>query len=300
MAAHGARFHVVVAQPTQHSTTGGTPPLVVLLHDVLQDWWSWRHQLPALAAAGYRAAALDLRGAGASDRPPRGYDTPTLSADVGGVVRALGAGEAVVVGLGTGGALAWSMPALQPRTTRAVGALSAAPPLQRTAGALAPARLVARWHEAAWQLPVLPERRLQRGRLVAELRGRGAGPGWPSPEEAEHYAQALREPAAAHSALEHVRWLVRSRARRDGRRFRAAVDAPVHVPVLHVAGAEDRLLPPAAARARGRHVPTTYRFEVVPGAGHHLPEETPDAVSSLLLDWLAGLLPGPSTRRTAR
>ena len=82
VAANGGRFHVAEA---------GSGPLVLLLHGFPEFWWAWRHQLPVLAAAGYHAVAMDLRGYGASDKPPRGYDTPTLTADVAGVVRALGA-----------------------------------------------------------------------------------------------------------------------------------------------------------------------------------------------------------------
>src|SRR5258705_12123731 len=96
------RLHVVEA-----GKKGG--PLVVLLHGFPEFWWAWRHQLPALAGAGYRAVAMDLRGYGASDKPPRGYDTGTLSADVAGVVRALGQNRAVIVGHDWGGWLAWSM-----------------------------------------------------------------------------------------------------------------------------------------------------------------------------------------------
>ncbi|MGH8894731.1 MAG: alpha/beta fold hydrolase, partial [Actinomycetes bacterium] len=70
VAANGARFHVAVS---------GDGPLVLLLHGFPQFWWAWRHQLPELAAAGYRAAAMDLRGFGASDKPPRGYDPRTLA-----------------------------------------------------------------------------------------------------------------------------------------------------------------------------------------------------------------------------
>ena len=94
VAANGARFHVAVA---------GEGPLVLLLHGFPTFWWTWRHQLPALAAAGHRVAAMDLRGFGASDKPPRGYDPRTLAEDVSGVIRSLGDRDAVVVGQGLGG-----------------------------------------------------------------------------------------------------------------------------------------------------------------------------------------------------
>ena len=78
VAANGARFHVASA---------GEGPLVLFLHAFPQFWWTWRRQLTALAEAGYRAVAMDLRGYGASDKPPTGYDAPTLTADVAGVIR---------------------------------------------------------------------------------------------------------------------------------------------------------------------------------------------------------------------
>ena len=65
VAANGARFHIAEM---------GDGPLVLLLHGFPQFWWTWRHQLTALADAGFRAVAMDLRGVGGSDRTPRGYD----------------------------------------------------------------------------------------------------------------------------------------------------------------------------------------------------------------------------------
>ena len=81
VAANGARFHVAEQ---------GEGPVVLLLHGFPQFWWAWRHQMQALADAGYRACAMDLRGYGASDKPPRGYDTRTSATDVASVLRSLG------------------------------------------------------------------------------------------------------------------------------------------------------------------------------------------------------------------
>ena len=115
VAANGARFHVTVAGPDERDT-----PLVVLLHDVLQYWWAWRHQLTALAAAGYRVAAMDLRGTGGSDKPPRGYDTPTMATDVTRVTRSLGAERCVLVGSGAGAHIAFAAAAMHPELVRGV------------------------------------------------------------------------------------------------------------------------------------------------------------------------------------
>ncbi|MCU1432395.1 MAG: alpha/beta hydrolase fold protein [Actinotalea sp.] len=289
VAANGARFHVAVQEPD--ADAGEPAPLVVLLHGFPQMWWAWRHQMPALAAAGYRVAALDLRGAGASDKPPHGYDMPTLARDVAGVIRSLGAQEAVVVGHGVGGAVAWSMPALQPTVTRAVAALSAPHPARMHTAAVARPLLLRTTARrlAFFQLPYFPERRMTRGDLAVRLLSEWGSPGWLPPDVAQAYRAAAQIPFAAHSAMESLRWLVRSTPRVDGQRYLAAIRTPVAVPVLQMHGTGDRCIPLRVAR-EDNGLP--YRFERVARAGHFLPEEAPDRVTELLLDWL-GTLPAP-------
>lgn len=280
VAANGARFHVAES---------GTGPLVVLLHGFPEFWWAWRHQLPALAGGGFRTVAMDLRGYGASDKPPRGYDTLTLAADVAGVVRALGERRAVVVGHDWGAWVAWSLPSVAPRVTRAVAAFSMAHPLQmRTAftrngqrGALGPL--------LAFQAPVAPEHWLQHGGVEHLLRSWSA-PGFPDEATLYRYQRAMQVPFVAHTSMEYYRWAVRSLWRRDGRRFAATVHEPVTVPVLQMHGTDDPWVSPRTASGSVRWVRGRLRYELVPEAGHFLPEEAPDKVTSTLLDWL-GTLP---------
>lgn len=285
--ANAARFHVA-----EVDGTGGTGPLVVLLHGFPQMWWAWRGPLTVLGEAGYRAVAMDLRGTGASDKPPSGYDMPTLTRDVAGVIRSLGAQDAVVVGHGVGGIVAWSMAALQPSVTRAVAAFGALHPLHLHTSAVMRAMLsrTSGRRLAFAQLPYFPERRMVRGDLVARVLADWGAPGWPDPTSdadlVATYRDAAGVPFAAHSAMEVLRWLVRSTPRVDGRRYLAAMRAPVRVPVLQVHGDADRALPVDAA-SWGNGCP--YRFETIAGAGHFLPEEAPDECAALLLDWLGGL-----------
>jgi len=287
VAANGSRFHVAEA---------GEGPLVVLLHGFPQFWWAWRHQIPVLADAGYRVVAMDLRGYGASDKPPRGYDTLTTAADVAGVVRSLGEPDAVVVGHDWGGWVAWSMPGLAPRVTRAVAAVSAAHPLLlRGVFGRAVARGRTARHAAStvlsFQVPALPERSLRDGDGVQTVLEEYGGPGYPDAATLERYERAMQVPFVAHTSLEYVRWAVRSRYRRDGRRFAAGVGQPVTVPVLSLHGAEDPFVPVEAAERSRRWAHGPWLQEVVPGAGHFLPEEAPDDVSRGLLAWLK-TLPG--------
>ena len=109
-----------------HVAEQGEGPLVILCHGFPECWYSWRHQLPALAKAGFRAVAPDLRGYGRSDRP-EGVEPYTILDDIGdivGLVDALGARQAVIAGHDIGAAIAWQTALLRPDRFRAVIALS--------------------------------------------------------------------------------------------------------------------------------------------------------------------------------
>src|SRR5215203_193652 len=121
VAANGARFHIAEM---------GEGPLVLLLHGFPEFWWAWRHQLPALAEAGYWAVAMDLRGFGGSDHTPRGYDLPSVSADVMSVIASLGSRDAVVVGHDWGGLVAWTLAAYEPKAVRRLAVVGAPHPLR--------------------------------------------------------------------------------------------------------------------------------------------------------------------------
>ena len=105
--ANGIRLHVVEA---------GAGPLVILLHGFPEFSYSWRRQLPALAEAGFRAVAPDLRGYNESERPPRvrDYRLRHLVDDVAGLIAAYGAKQAAIVGHDWGGVIAWKFAMLRP------------------------------------------------------------------------------------------------------------------------------------------------------------------------------------------
>jgi pimeloyl-ACP methyl ester carboxylesterase len=289
VAANGAQFHVAEA---------GTGPLVLLLHGFPEFWWTWRHQLPVLAAAGYRAVAMDLRGYGGSDKTPRGYDPYTLAADITGVVRALGRRSAVIVGHGWGGFFAWSTSVLRPGHVDAIGVVSMAHPLQMRRAMRSGPQRAAAGHALRMQLPWRPERDLiaDDGAEVDHiLRAWSApGTGFPDAQASRRYRDALAIWPAPHCSLEYHRWAFRSMFRLDGRRFAVRMAQPVAVPVLQLHGLADPAVLPEVARRSRSHVTGPYRWEGLAGAGHFPQEERPDQVSVILLDWLGTLRSEPA------
>jgi len=285
LAANGIRFHVATG-------LGFVPTraLVVLLHGFGEFWWAWRHQIPALDAAGYSVAALDLRGYGASDKTPRGYDPRTAASDIAGVVRSLGYTDAVLVGHDWGGMAAWATVAYAPEQVRALASVAAPHPLAFP------------WRPglttlAFFQLPLLPERRIMAddGLYIEELlRSRAGRADFLAPAEARRYRDALMLWPSPHCALEYQRMFVRSRLRSSGRDFRRALRRPAPVPLLSIHGQVDRLIPRSSMTAASAYVTGPHELVSLPGVGHLPHEEDPAAVSAALLHWLEALGPQPA------
>ncbi|MGH3493963.1 MAG: alpha/beta fold hydrolase [Sciscionella sp.] len=287
VSANGARFHLA------ETSADARRPLVLLLHGFPEFWWAWRDQLPALANSGYRAVAMDLRGYGASDKTPRGYDPVTLAADVAAVVQSLGSRRATLVGHGWGGYVAWTAATAHPELVSRLCAVAAPHPaaMLGSPGGMYSGRLLG--HLLAMQVPWFPERAIMRGRYVGEHLRSWAGPesGFPTPEVAERYHQALSLWPSPHCALEYHRWLVRSRLRRDGRAFNALMSRRVALPVLHIAGAEDRAVPARAVAACRSHVSGELHTVSLPKVGHFPHEEDPGRFNRELIGWLSAGAP---------
>lgn len=283
VAANGARFHVVDA---------GDGPTVLLLHGFPTFWWTWRHQLPALADAGYRVVAMDLRGYGGSDHPPDGYDPRTLSADVAGVVRCLGVSEAVVVGHGWGGMVAWAMAVLEPEVVRALVPVSMPHPRQLRRSILRDSRQRAALRYAVgFQWPFWPERSLtaRDGQRVTDLMAAWSDDdSWLDDETAIVFRAAFCRWPTAHTAVEYHRWGARSSIRPDGLTFMSLMEAPVQRPVLQLHGSADPMLLPGSVDGSEAYVRAPYE-RVDLDAGHFPHEETPASFTTTLVDWLTRL-----------
>jgi pimeloyl-ACP methyl ester carboxylesterase len=278
IAARGARFHIAEA---------GDGPLVLLLHGFPQFWWTWRHQIPVLADAGYRAVAMDLRGFGGSDHTPRGYDLPSVAGDVAAVIASLGARDAIVIGHDWGGLVGWTLASYEPKAVRRLAAVSAPHPLRLRSSLLRRPDLTRQlW---AMQAPWLPERTwsgASSSRVDAMLH-EWAAPGWPDLPTSLTYRRAFALGNTAYCAAEYHRWFVRSMIRPDGARFRRRLQNAVSAPVLQVHGTADGCFPSSFAQGSSRYVEAPYRWRLLDGVGHFPHEEDPEQFNGELLNWLA-------------
>lgn len=295
--ANGIRFQCVEALGDPADDTPPTAkPLVLLLHGFGSFWFSWRHQLRALSTA--RVVAVDLRGYGGSDKPPRGYDGWTLAGDTAGLVRALGHRSATLVGHADGGLVCWATAMLHPRAVRAIALVSSPHP-----AALRSSVLTDREQRAAllptllrYQVPRWPEHTLTRhnaAELETLIRSRSCATWQSSADFADaiaHLRRAIQIPSAAHCALEYQRWAVRSQFRSEGRRFLTLMDHRLRVPVLHLRGDADPYVLADPVRGSRRYAPAG-QFAEIHGAGHYAHEEAPAEFNDHLHRFIAALPP---------
>ena len=259
---------------TPSAAGGGGGQVAVLLHGFPEDRHSWDGVAPALAAAGYRVLAPDQRGYSPGARPAArsAYTLSQLAGDVLALADAAGAERFHLVGHDWGGALAWYVADHYPGRLISLASLSVPHP-QAFSRALASSNQAARsWYVAAFQLPALPELALSRRggeAMRAALLRTGLDPG-----SAARYAARAADPAALRGPLNWYRAIPLGLRERTGR---------IEVPTLFMWSDGDRFVSRAAAELCGRYVSGPYRFEVLEGASHWLPEEVPERVAALLV-----------------
>jgi pimeloyl-ACP methyl ester carboxylesterase len=278
VSANGARFHAVVE---------GTGPAVLLLHGFPMFWWTWRDQIRELSQSGFTAIAMDLRGTGGSDKPPRGYDPLTMAQDAAGVLRSLGHNSATVVGTGFGGLLAWTLAAVNPDLINRVGIISSLHPHDLRRALRSPAYLRTHKHLLRYQIPMAPERSLVSADAaeVSRILNDWSGPGgWSDDAAADHFRQAMLQSPTAFCWMETFRWLIRSLPRSDGRRWMRRTATPIRQPALLIDGAEDPLA--TAGHPQQQWLAGPVRRLRLDGVGHFAQEEAAEHVSRELLQFL--------------
>jgi pimeloyl-ACP methyl ester carboxylesterase len=271
----GSRLHYVEA---------GDGPLVVLLHGFPDFWFSWRFQIPALAAAGFRVVAPDMRGYNLSSRPRSvgEYDIDLLAADIRDLIRERGAERAFLAGHDWGAAVAWATAAQHPDAVERLAILNVPHPRRMLQGLRRPGQLRKSWYIFFFQLPWLPERLLQarhwRGFRIAFERD--ARPGAFSREDIERYVEAWSQSGAVTAMLNYYRARFRQSPRRAVGRLR-----PIPAPTLVIWGERDRYLGVELAEPDRADVPNLERVVKLPAASHWVHHDEPERVTELLIEF---------------
>jgi pimeloyl-ACP methyl ester carboxylesterase len=316
--ANGIRLHCVEA---------GTGPLVVLCHGFPESWYSWRHQLPALAAAGFHAVAPDMRGYGSTDQPAEidRYTLLHLVGDIVGLLDALGAKTAVIAGHDWGAPVAWHAALLRPDRFRAVIGLSVP---YRPRGAARPTTVMpqsedALFYQLYFQTPGVAEAEFERDPRVTirtvlhaasgdAVRGAwaasGAGaigmvsrrdgmlagmerpgslPAWLRSGDLDFYAGEFAR-TGFRGGLNWYRNIDR-----NWELLAPYAGAHVSVPALYIAGERDVVLAfPGMDRllaSLSSVVPQLRRTMILPGCGHWTQQERAAEVNAAMIEFLRSL-----------
>jgi len=248
---------------------------VLLLHGFPQSKESWHEVQALLADRGLRAVAFDQRGYVPGDRPARPeLRVDALAANALRVADSLGFDTVDVVGHDWGGMVAWYLAANHPDRLR-TATVVATPHPRAFASALAGTQALRSLYAAGFQIPVLPELMLRAGRgapLRAMLRASGL-----SRDHADAYADAMLADGVLSGALGWYRANGPAVLRKIG---------PSVVPTLYVWPSADAALGRRAAEGTAGQVEAPYRFEVLAGASHWVPEQHPAALAALVAEHL--------------
>ena len=307
-----------------HLAEQGEGPLVVLCHGWPESWYSWRHQLGALAAAGFKAVAPDMRGYGQTEAPAaiESYTVFHLVGDMVGLLDALNADSAIIAGHDWGAPVAWHAAQLRPDRFRAVIALSV--PF-RPRGSTRPTAVMSRsddaiFYQLYFQDPGVAEAEFERDPyltmravlyggsgdasrqrtpgapvgMVPRTRGflRGLAsppplPPWLSEDDAKFYAAEFKR-TGFRGGLNWYRNIDR-----NWELLAPFAGLAVTVPALYMVGDRDlvmhfhgmdRLLP-----ALAKFVPRLRETIILPGCGHWTQQERPAEVNAAMIDFLRGL-----------
>ncbi len=259
--------------------------LVLLLHGFPQTSYSWRHQLNALAGAGYRAVAPDLRGYSPGARPAEvdEYAMPKLVGDVIGLADALGRDSFHLVGHDWGGAIAWITATGFPQRVRTLTVLST-PHFAAFGAALADPESEQSKRSSYFErfgAEGAEEEFLADDSAMLRFLLRDSGL---EDADLQVYLDALSTREAMRAALNYYTALNRSRLLSGP--GTAGSPPPIQVPTLYVWSTGDPAFSRAAAEASAAHVAGPYRFEILEGVSHWVPEQAAERVNQLLLEHL--------------
>jgi pimeloyl-ACP methyl ester carboxylesterase len=254
-------------------------PVVVLLHGFPQFNTSWNAVIDRLTARGYRCLAPNQRGYSPGARPTRrrDYRIREIVEDIRALIDASGARRVHLVGHDWGAAAAWAAAAELSDRLATLTALSVPHPAAFLKAVVTSRQGLASWYMYSFQLPWLPELamlgRSKTGATLSKFLQRAGQ----TPEAADRDAQAMAAAGVLTAALNWYRAIPLTDPRR--------VSGKISVPTLFVWSDQDIAVTEKPARDTARYLSGEYRFEILHGVSHWIPDECPDTAADLLLEW---------------
>jgi pimeloyl-ACP methyl ester carboxylesterase len=276
--AAGLRMHVVEAGPPD-----GDPILV--LHGWPQHWYQWRHQIPALAGAGYRVIVPDLRGFGQTEAPPKSYDKENMATDVLNLMDAMGLDRVKLLAHDWGGWIAFILCVRAPERFSRYVALNI-PHLWGKTSLRTVLSIWRFWYQAVIASPL--GRWLLRNRpgfVRAIITGRSPNPQSWTEEDIDAFTKPLQEPARAEASVQLYRtFLLKEFGPVAAGRYEKK---RLTVPTKLVFGAEDFAISKSLLRRDPKEFADDFTIEFVPDTGHFIAEERPELVNDRALEFFA-------------
>lgn len=269
----------------------GEGPLVICLHGFPDNAGSYRRQLPVLAAAGYRAVSITLRGYEPSSQPSdNDYSLTTIAADIPMFIKQLGEERAHLIGHDWGAAIAYTAGAQAPECFKSLTTMALPHSGRFLSEAIKhPNQLRLSWYMGFFKLPLISDHIVERNdyAFIRKL-WRDWNPGWDAPEtDLQNVIETFRQPGVKEAALSYYRQTIGLKAFTPS--AIAAAKFKVPVPTMAITGARDKCIDSDVFRSMmyEEDFPAGLEVRQVADAGHFPHQEQPDAVNGLLLDWLA-------------
>jgi pimeloyl-ACP methyl ester carboxylesterase len=256
-------------------------PVVVLLHGFPQFNTSWNAVIDRLTAQGYRCLAPNQRGYSPGARPPRrrDYRIPEIVEDIRALIDASGAERVHLAAHDWGAAAAWAAAAELPDRIATLTSFSVPHPGAFLKGLVTSRQGLMSWYMYFFQLPWLPERFLLGSNGSAVRMSKSLQSAGQSRQAADRDATAMAAPGVLTAALNWYRAMPLTDLRQAA--------GKVSVPTMYVWTDKDIALAEKPARNTVRYVTGDYRFEILRGVSHWIPDECPDTAADLLLEWFA-------------
>ncbi len=271
-----------------HYVEKGEGPLVVLCHGFPEMWWSWRYQIPALVAAGFRVVAPDLRGYNETEAKGP-YDLDTLRDDVVGLLDHLDAKTAILVAHDWGGAVAWHLASTRPERCGKLVVMNCPHPTVFGQALFGKWSQIQRsWYMFFFQIPVLPERLLTRSKgdtVIRILQANAIDKAHFGRDELEPFAAAACKPGRAKAMVSWYRTAIRAGVR-GGRAAALAKPRTIDAPTLLLWGMEDRALGYEDVVPGTERYVSRLEIQTIPNCGHFVQQEQPEEVNRRLLEFL--------------